>query len=178
MTDFHDLYTRYAADIYRFALFLCGDANEAEDITAETFARALTGKAPLRSATVKGYLLTIARNLHLESLRRRKRLTALSTELLDTAAPLEQAVSHKTELEALQTYLQTFPEVDRAALLLRADGVAYVEIAKALNLSLAAAKVKVHRLRLRLAEWRADREMTEPNNHGEINGIRSTKRHS
>jgi len=65
MTDFKELYTRYAGDIYRFAMFLRGDA--AEDITAETFARALTGKAPLVSATVKGYLLTIARNLHLGS---------------------------------------------------------------------------------------------------------------
>ncbi len=63
MTDFHWLYTRYADDIYRFALFLCRDAAEAEDITAETFARALTGKSPLITDTVKGYLLTIARNL-------------------------------------------------------------------------------------------------------------------
>lgn len=41
MTDFHGLYTRHAGDVYRFALFLCGDAAEAEEITAETFA--LTG---------------------------------------------------------------------------------------------------------------------------------------
>ena len=54
-------------DIYRFALFLCGDVAEAEEITAETFVCALTGKKPLVSATVKGYLLTIAKNLHLES---------------------------------------------------------------------------------------------------------------
>ena len=161
MTDFHELYTRYAGDIYRFALFLCGDTAEAEDITAETFARALTGKAPLVSATVKGYLLTIARNLHLESVRRRKRLIELPPELPDSVAHFEHVISHKTELEALQAYLQTFPEVDRAALLLRADGVAYDEIANALNISLASAKVKVHRLRLKLAEWRANRELIE-----------------
>ena len=161
MTDFHELYTRYAGDIYRFALFLCGDAAEAEDITAETFGRALTGKAPLVSATVKGYLLTIARNLHLESVRRRKRLTELPPELPDSGPHFEHVISHKTELEALQAYLQTFPEVDRAALLLRADGVAYDEMANALNISLASAKVKVHRLRLKLAEWRANRELIE-----------------
>ncbi len=72
MTDFHEIYTRYAGDIYRFALLLCGNAAEAEEITAETFARALTGKAPLVSATVKVYLLTIARSLHLVSVRCRK----------------------------------------------------------------------------------------------------------
>ncbi len=158
MTDFHELYTRYAGDIYRFALFLCGDAAEAKDITAETFARALTGKAPLVSATAKGYLLTIARNLHIESMRRRKRHVELSTELPASDPHLEQSVDQKTELDALQRFLQSFPELDRAALLLRADGMSYDEIAQALGISLASAKVKVHRLRLKLAEWRADRE--------------------
>ena len=144
MTDFHELYNRYAGDIYRFALFLCGDVAEAKEITAETFARALTGKAPLVTATVKGYLLTIARNLHLESVRRLKRFTELPPELPDSAPHLENVISHKTDLEAVQSYLQTFPEVDRAALLLRADGVAYDEIANSLNISLSLAKVKVH----------------------------------
>lgn len=159
MTDFHELYTRYAVDIYRFALFLCGDAAEAKDITAETFARALTGKAPLVSATVKGYLLTIARNLHLELVQRRKRLSELPQELPDSSPNLEHVVSHKIELEAVQAYLQMFPEVDRTVLLLRAEGVTYDEIANALNISLSSAKVKVHRLRLKLAEWRVNREL-------------------
>lgn len=158
MTDFHDLYTRYAVDVYRFALFLCGNPTEAEEIVAETFARALTGKAPLASATAKGYLLTIARNLYIESLRHRKRHAELSPELPDPQPPIEYTVSQKTELEALQSFLRQCSEVDRAALLLRADGVAYDEIAASLKISVAAAKVKVHRLRLKLAEWRANRE--------------------
>jgi RNA polymerase sigma-70 factor, ECF subfamily len=161
MTDFHELYNRYAGDIYRFALFLCGDAEEAEEITAETFARALTRKVPLMSSTVKGYLLTIARNLHFESLRRQKRLTKLSPELPDSRPQPEHIVTQKAELDALLMYLQKFPEMDRAALLLRADGVSYDEIANALKISLASAKVKVHRLRLKLAEWRANREIIE-----------------
>ena len=159
--NFHELYTRYAGDIYRFALFLCGDAADAEDITAETFARALTGKAPLLSATVKGYLLTIARNQHLASLQRSKRRAALPPDLADSAPQADHVTGHKTELEALRKYLQTFPEVDRAALLFRADGMPYAEIATALDISLASAKVKVHRMRLKLAEWRTKREQID-----------------
>ena len=161
MTDYHDLYKRYAHDIYRFALYLSGDAAEAEDIAAETFARAITGKAPLVSATVKGYLLTIARNLHLESVRSKKKHSELPLEVPDTGPNLDDVVEHATELEAVFAYLQTLPELDRAALLLRVDGVPYVEIAHALNISLASAKVKVHRLRLKLAVWRANRELKE-----------------
>lgn len=159
MNEFHDLFTRYGKDIYRFALFLCGDEIEAEEITAETFSRALTGKSPLASATVKGYLLTIARNLHLDSVRRLNRLAGLPPELPDSAPHLEHVVSQKIELEAVQVYLQTFPEVDRAALLFRADGLAYDEIANSLKISLSSAKVKVHRLRMKLFEWRRNREM-------------------
>lgn len=158
MNKIHDLFTQYGKDIYRFALFLCGDKTEAEEITAETFSRALTGKAPLASETVKGYLLTIARNLHLDSVRRQNRFAEFPAELPDSAANLEEVINQKTELEAVQEYLLTFPEVDRAALLLRADGVAYCEIANSLNITLSSAKVKVHRLRIKLAEWRGNRE--------------------
>lgn len=49
--------------------------------------------------------------------------------------------------------LARLPEVDRAAVLMRADeGLAYEEIAAALGISVASAKVKVHRARLKLAE--------------------------
>lgn len=154
-SDFRELYKRYAGDVYRFSLFLCSDPVEAEDITAETFTRALTGNASPMSVTVKGYLLTIARNLHLEKLRRRREITELPTELPDPLPHPERALIQKNELEELRAYLQTFPETDRSALLLRADGLAYDDIASALGISLASARVKVHRLRMKLAEWRA-----------------------
>jgi RNA polymerase sigma-70 factor, ECF subfamily len=48
--------------------------------------------------------------------------------------------------------MQKLPEVDRAVLLMRAvDGMPYEEIARALDIPLGTAKVKVHRARLALA---------------------------
>ena len=48
--------------------------------------------------------------------------------------------------------LQTLPEIDRSALLMRAlSDPPYEEIARSLGISVAAAKVKVHRARLVLA---------------------------
>jgi RNA polymerase sigma-70 factor (ECF subfamily) len=158
MTNFHDLYTQHVGDIYHFALFLSGDPAQAADITADTFTRALTTDTPLIAATVKGYLLTTARNLHIEALRRGKKLAPLSPELPDSRPALDEVIGQRAELDAVRHYLQRFPEVDRAALLLRADGLTYDEIADTLKISLASAKVKVHRLRLKLAEWRATRE--------------------
>ncbi len=37
MSDFENLYCRYAPDVFRFALYLCADRAEAEDIASETF---------------------------------------------------------------------------------------------------------------------------------------------
>src|SRR6266851_99458 len=61
MTDFSALYKKYAPDVFRFAMYLSGNRSEAEDITSETFVRAWTAPGPIAMATVKGYLLTIAR---------------------------------------------------------------------------------------------------------------------
>ena len=154
MTDFHRLYATYSSDIYRFAYYLCGNKTDAEDITAETFAHAMTGKITFVDISVKAYLLQIARNLHFESIRNKKRYMNLPEELLDSSPNVENEVSHKIELESLFDYLQGFPEVDRTALLLRSEGYSYEEIIKILDISLASAKVKVHRIRLKLVEWR------------------------
>jgi RNA polymerase sigma-70 factor (ECF subfamily) len=158
MINFHDLYTQHAGDIYCFALFLSGDTAQAADITAETFARVLTTDTPLAEATVKGYLLTTARNLFIETQRRGRKHATLTPELPDPRPQLEDVVSQRSELDAVRNHMQGFPEVDRTALLLCAHGFSYDEIAQTLSISLASAKVKVHRLRLKLAEWRANRD--------------------
>jgi RNA polymerase sigma-70 factor, ECF subfamily len=152
MTGFGELYKKYAPDVYHFALYLSGERAEAEDITSETFVRAWTSSEPVRVATVKGYLFTIARNLYLHGLRRKSRHVALDDELRDPqASPYAQA-EQKAELRAVLAGLQKLPEIDRAALLMRAyHATPYEEIAAALGISLAAVKVKIHRARLALA---------------------------
>jgi len=47
--------------------------------------------------------------------------------------------------------LHAMPEIDRAAVLLRANDLSYDEIARTLAVSPAAARVKVHRARMKLA---------------------------
>jgi RNA polymerase sigma-70 factor (ECF subfamily) len=150
--DFSELYRRYAPDVYRFALYLTGQRGDAEDITAETFARVWTSSVPLEMATVKAYLFAIARNLYRQGMRRQSRQVALDDELLDPAiGPLAQATQQE-QLRHTLARLQELPEQGRAALLMHAvDGMPYQEIAQVLGLSLAAVKVKIHRARLALA---------------------------
>ena len=158
MTGFHDLYQSYSRDVYRFALYLSGDPALADDITSETFVRVWSSPEPIRFATVKGYLLTIARNLWLMERRRhlrRQGFVEVNETLPDTGPSVSREVEAKDELGRVLRALQEFPELDRAAVLMRADeGLSYEEIAIALGLPVATVKVKVHRARLRLAQIR------------------------
>lgn len=156
MTEFHDLYVRYAGDVHRFVTYLTGDPAAADDITSETFLRAWTSSSPIREDTVKSYLFTIARHLVLKEWRRTARFEALPDDvaaaLPSQATQVDAQSEAQTTLRRVLKALRGMPAVDRAALLLRVrDGLSYEEIAAALDLSLSNAKVKVHRARLKLA---------------------------
>jgi RNA polymerase sigma-70 factor (ECF subfamily) len=149
---FHDLYTRYARDVHRFALYLSCDPGLADDLTSETFLRAWTATTPIREASVKAYLFTIARNLYLLERRRTSRHQELDEAMPSASPTQEERLEHQTILGAVVRALKSLPETDRAALLMRTqDNMSYEEIAAALELSLSSAKVKVHRARLKLA---------------------------
>jgi RNA polymerase sigma-70 factor (ECF subfamily) len=150
MTPIHDLYQRYAADVYRFALFLSGNRSEAEDITSETFVRLWTAPGEIRLATVKAYLLTIARHLYLDGRRTQARLTDLDPELPSHARTAEDRAAARSEVARVRQAIRHLPEEDRTALMMRANGVSYEEIARALQASVGAIKVRVHRARKRL----------------------------
>jgi len=149
--NFHQLYESYAADVYRFAYWLAGDSAEAEDITAETFIRAWVKHSSIRTETLKAYLFTIARNLYLEGQRNTPQQITLEDFYPDPSPNPEQVVEAQFEIRSVQKFLQTLPEIDRTAFILRVQHeLPYVEIARSLEISLSAAKVKVHRVRKKL----------------------------
>jgi RNA polymerase sigma-70 factor (ECF subfamily) len=151
---FTEVYERYSRDVYRFALYLSGDPHLAEDITAESFLRIWDASGPIRLSTVKAYLLAIARNLYLRDLRRSQKHRGLEAQT-PAATSLERETAAREDLDRVLADLRELPEVDRAAVLLRAeDGLSYDEIAEVLGLPVATVKVKVHRARLKLAEKR------------------------
>jgi RNA polymerase sigma factor (sigma-70 family) len=119
--DFETLYRRYAADVYRFALYLTGRPEQAEDIAAETFVRAWMSPEPIRAGTVKAYLFTIARNLQRMDLRRARKHEPIDVEIRDDAPGPETSAAARLNLERLLGHLQRLSEVDRAVLIMRAE---------------------------------------------------------
>lgn len=151
--DFDDLYLLYSRQVRRFALFLTGDPALADDVTSETFVRAWITPAEIRTPTVKAYLFAIARNLCKDALRQRGRQAGFDDigPLLDSRPGPDSHFESKLQLHAVLSELAQFAEVDRATLLLRVqEEMSYEEIARTLEITPVAARVKVHRARLRL----------------------------
>src|ERR1700746_3647605 len=155
MTDIEKLYKRYAGDVRRFALYLCGDLVMADEIPSDTFARAWMAADRIRQPTVKSYLFTIARNAYIDLMRRAARHTQLDDNMPDTRISAQTQMEQSAEVSAVLAALQQLPEMDRTVLLMRAlDEMPYEEIAETLRIPVAAARVKVHRARLKLMQSR------------------------
>ncbi len=150
---FHELYDRYANDVYRFAYWLTGNPHDAGDITSETFVRAWTAPEEPRTETVKAYLFTIARNLHRNRWRRQSRLEGLDETMLDKTPQPDEAAVYEDEFQLTMKAVHALPEMDRTVLLLRAEqDLSYEDIAAATGLSAIAVRVRVFRARAKIAE--------------------------
>jgi RNA polymerase sigma factor (sigma-70 family) len=149
---FHELYRRYAGDVYRFAHWLSRNPHDAHDITSETFVRAWTAPEEPRLESVKAYLFAIARNLHRKQWRRGSRHEALDEAMPDPATQPDQVAVNREEFQRTLAAVHALPEMDRTVLLLRAEeDLSYQDIAAVTGLSVAAAKVKVFRARAKLS---------------------------
>jgi RNA polymerase sigma-70 factor (ECF subfamily) len=153
MDEILALYRKHASAVYRFALGLCGDRSAAEDLVSETFTRLLTKSPRIETRTALAYLLAVARNIHLTSRRRQRREVPLAGDFRAPEIDPASRLDDRARLESAIQALRDLPESQRSALLLRVDHrLPYEDIANALGISVGAAKVRVHRARLRLAD--------------------------
>lgn len=149
--NFEQLYSAHFSDVYRFAAWLARDATQAEDIASETFVRAWAQRNRLRTETLKGYLFAIARNVFLKQRTFSNKHEQLPEKLVDDAPDPHRAAAAHMDLARVTNALNHIPDADRLALVLRTEhALPYEEIARVLEISAGAARVKVHRARRRL----------------------------
>ena len=156
-TNFQQLYDEYYVDIYRYAYWLSGNSDDAKDITAETFTRLWMNRDNYQATTIKGYLLTISRNLYLQGARKQSTST-LDFDVIDPSPSAEQKTSDSSEFAQVMSARQTQTEVDRTLILMKSyENLTFLEISKILGVSVASLKVKLHRARKKLSKA-VDRE--------------------
>ena len=149
------LYERYANQIFGYCLHQLGSREEAEDAVQSTFLNAFRGlKRGVVPEMEAAWLFKIAHNVCLSRRRsswRRGRIESPADfELVEELAP---APSRRAdELIGLQDVLETMPENQRRAILLREwQGLSYHEIADELGLSQSAVETLIFRARRSLA---------------------------
>ena len=162
-----DLATAVAAHrgrIYRYLLSMTRDPDAAEDLTQETLLRALRAGGALREpAALLSWLYRLATNVFLDQVRADRRRPLADREgRLDRGAdpadeipdpgPRVDRLAEQAEMSAcVREYVNQLPPEYRAVILLHDEyGLTDREIAQSLGLSLATAKMRIHRGRARL----------------------------
>lgn len=149
---FGELYTRYVRRIYSYIYYRTGDHNEAEDLTARVFQRALHHMGSYRDQGVpfSAWLYRIAHNLVANWHRDRSRrpIVPLDERLVASGAsaqPEAQAV-RKEEQRQMLDVVRTLPADRQELLILKfVDHLSNAEIGEIMGRSEGAIKSLYHR---------------------------------
>ncbi|WP_256563004.1 sigma-70 family RNA polymerase sigma factor [Allokutzneria sp. A3M-2-11 16] len=156
---FGELYDRYVDVVYRYVLFRLGDRALAEDVTSETFLRALRriGSVSYQGRDVGAWFITIARNLVLDHVKSsRYRFEVPTAELGETreehAGPEQSVVRDATNAEVLRCVQQLNSDQRECIVLRFLHGLSVAETAEAMGRNEGAVKALQHRAVRKLAE--------------------------
>jgi RNA polymerase sigma-70 factor (ECF subfamily) len=135
---FDELLDLHGAEIYRYALRLTGDRDDADDLYQDTFLAAFRAFGRLRDDNARAWLYRIATNKAIDRRRRQTRTVRLD-DLRVVVAMRDGAA-----LADLETAVRALPAGERAAFVLRRlEDLPYAEVAKALGCSEEAARKRV-----------------------------------
>lgn len=154
-----ELFAQYHESLVRMLYRRTGDRDRAEEIAQETFARAVV--APPRNP--RPWLFAVALNLVREegrrTVRQDRRLVLYKAEQAEAAESPDAELDRGERIARVRAALDGLTERDREALLLKAEGFNYDEIAATLGLARGAVGTTLARARRRLAEsYRAGKE--------------------
>jgi RNA polymerase sigma-70 factor (ECF subfamily) len=144
---FGQLYDQYVTSIYRFAYYRVGSHALAEDLTSETFMRALRSLSTFRwqGKDLGSWLVTITRNLitdHYKSSRSRREMPSddLTLHAGVTEGPEDEVIAGLTN-EVLRTAVRGLSTEQQECIVLRfLNGYSIAETAAALGRSEGAVK--------------------------------------
>ncbi len=153
MSAFDDLFTRYHTHIYSYLLGLVGNADQAQDLTHDTFLKAYKALSRSPDLASPTWLYRIATGVALDALHGRRRLAWFpfapgdDGQWVAVAAGRASACAAHTAMPTSMTLARLTPR-QRACLLLRArEGFSIAEIAHVLSISAGTVKVTLHRVK-------------------------------
>lgn len=152
MSDFQEVYDLYFKDVYKYALSLSRDPHIAEEITQETFFKALKHIDSFRGqCRLYVWLCQIAKNTYLTDLRRRSRSAPQWEETPEDS--LEDGLLTKESAFEIHKALHRLPEPYKEVFSLRVFGeLPFSQIGELFGKTESWARVTYHRARLKIKE--------------------------
>ena len=154
MTDFEQIYSDYFGMVYGYALTLCRNSQLAEELTQETFFRALKSVGRFRGdCRLDVWLCQIAKNTYLSLSKKEARTLGPPEETLPDGFDLEQSVANRDAALGVHKILHRLPEPYREVFWLRTFGeLPFAQIAGLFGKTESWARVTYHRAKLRIKE--------------------------
>ncbi len=159
---FTSLLNQYWSEVYHFILKQSGNETDAEDITIETFSKAFSSIETYDDKfAFNTWLLTIARNTHIDLIRKRKNVHFVDitdenqqyNNIIDDSATIEDELIREQNLEIFKNYIRLLkPHYQEVIELRFFQELSYNEIAATLNEPLNNVKIKIMRAKKLLAE--------------------------
>lgn len=143
-------------ELYRLALRITQNPEEAEDIVQDTMVKVWNRRDKWSMIdSMEAFCLTICRNLALDRLKNKANQTENiddNPEPMDTGNPFEQA-QQRDRIRLVRDIINSLPEKQRSCMQLRdIEGRSYKEIAAVLDISEEQVKVSIFRARQAVKE--------------------------
>lgn len=146
VAEFNQAVDLFSDGLYRFALKMLEDTDDAQDIVQEVFLRVWEKRDQIEGTKIKSYLFTATYHLCIDFIRKSKQTQSLDDILDEPSTEPRYLVGLKNLLELI---LKQMPPVQRAVLMLRDyEGYSYEEIGHITGLSESQVKVYIYRARL------------------------------
>jgi RNA polymerase sigma-70 factor (ECF subfamily) len=150
--DLARLFEEFYPSLVRMLYRRTGDRDRAEDLAQETFARAVSAPPDNPRPWLFAVALNLVREDGRKAVTRGRRLELLRNEQDRPAAGPEAEYERGEDVARVRAALARLNERDREALLLKAEGFGYDEIASTLGLAKGAVGTTLARARRRLVE--------------------------
>lgn len=153
---FTTLFHQHFQAVYNYAVWLCNDMAQAEDLTQEAFIKAHSNLKRFGPPwKFRAWLYRVTRNLLIDQKRRERPVEPLEPDMpLSSPEPDPERTLLTGEMAArVRSALQHLPDNYREALVLREfDGLAYADIALIMDVTVSNLKSLIHRARARFKE--------------------------
>ncbi len=115
MTDFEKLYDAYFNDVYLYILRLSGSEHTAEEITSETFFKAMQSVERFRGeCDIRVWLCQIAKNCYYTYIKKHSNQESLDDDIFlflpDFSDGVEEQISRQDEARRIKEILHTVPD--------------------------------------------------------------------